>query len=156
MLWSPYGLRSLSTLSPYYHKPNNKTSPAYFFRGPVSIGFNYLALRALHHYRNKGGSHSVLAGEVRLSHKHARTCAEFVVRLQIYAELRARVIDAVLMPWEETGFLFELVCFSFTAYHDLCSRACAQYDDVTGLGMGSPSSSGMSALVVLIMAEKYH
>jgi hypothetical protein len=44
-LWTPFGLRSLSTLSPYYMKWNSKWSSPYW-RGPVwinmSVGFNFL------------------------------------------------------------------------------------------------------------------
>ena len=40
-LWSPYGLRSLSTVDEYFGKDEN------YWRGPIWVQMSYLALRAL-------------------------------------------------------------------------------------------------------------
>lgn len=41
-LWSPYGIRSLSASHPEFGKGEN------YWKGPIWIQMNYLALRALH------------------------------------------------------------------------------------------------------------
>ena len=44
-LWSPYGLRSLSASHPDFGQGEN------YWKGPIWIQMNYLALRALHKVR---------------------------------------------------------------------------------------------------------
>lgn len=53
-LLTPYGLRSLSPGASLYMKRNTEHDPPYW-RGPIWININFLAVRALHHYANVDG-----------------------------------------------------------------------------------------------------
>ncbi|GAA6008227.1 hypothetical protein JCM11491_001936 [Sporobolomyces phaffii] len=82
-LWSPYGIRSLSKNHPLFGKGED------YWRGPIWIQMNYLALGALHNkYAKEPGPHQALAGE-------------------IYSELRDNVINNVFKEYERTGFVWE-------------------------------------------------
>ena len=87
VLWTPYGLRSLSSQSSYYNKYNTKTDPPYW-RGPVWIQMNYLALRALHHYSNVPGPYTNDARD-------------------LYVNLRGALVNNVLSQFEKTGYVWE-------------------------------------------------
>ena len=57
-LWTPHGLRSLSRSASLYGKRNTEHDPPYW-RGPIWINLNFLAVRALHHYAfHAEGPHS--------------------------------------------------------------------------------------------------
>lgn len=117
LLWTPYGLRSLAKSSPLYNKHNTEHDPPYW-RGAIWININYLTIGALHHYANAVGPYREKASEV-------------------YAELRANVVENMFNQYRASGYIWE------------------QYDDVTGKGKGSHPFTGWSALVVSIMAEQY-
>lgn len=95
LLWTPYGLRSLAKNSPLYNKRNTEHDPPYW-RGPIWINMNYLAVRALHYYSNTDGPHRDLAKE-------------------IYTSLRQNVINNVVREYKRTGYLWE-------HYHDKTGR----------------------------------
>ncbi|KAF8270316.1 glycoside hydrolase [Lactarius quietus] len=82
-LWSPYGLRSLSASHPDFGTGEN------YWRGPIWIQMNYLALQALHEtYAVHEGPHQ----------DKARS---------IYTELRQNIIDNVFKEYERTGYVWE-------------------------------------------------
>lgn len=88
VLWTPYGLRSLSKAAPLYMKRNTENDPPYW-RGQIWMNINYLALKALHHYG------SVVPGPFA---ERARA---------VYAELRQNVVGNVVRQYERTGFVWE-------------------------------------------------
>ncbi|KAG8861996.1 Processing alpha glucosidase I [Tulasnella sp. 330] len=82
-LWSPYGIRSLSKSHPLFGTNEN------YWRGPIWIQMNFLALRALHKtYAATPGPHQEQAK-------------------RIYDELRRNVIDNVFKEYERTGYVWE-------------------------------------------------
>ncbi|XP_078447230.1 glucosidase 1 [Wolffia australiana] len=86
-LWSDYGLRSLARTSSMFMKRNTEHDPPYW-RGPVWMNMNYMALTALRHYSQADGPHKERAGS-------------------IYEELRGNLIRNVVQNYERTGFLWE-------------------------------------------------
>ncbi|KAK4002984.1 hypothetical protein OUZ56_004773 [Daphnia magna] len=87
LLWTKYGLRSLSKTSPLYNKRNTEHDPPYW-RGPIWINVNYLVARALHHYSVVEGPHQTRA-------------------LLLYNELRENLITNVLREYRKTGYIWE-------------------------------------------------
>lgn len=87
LLWTPFGLRSLAPNAPLYNRRNTPHDPPYW-RGPIWINMNYLAVRALYHYSNKDGPHRDLAR-------------------QLYLELRKNVINNVKKQYMSSGYLWE-------------------------------------------------
>ncbi|XP_075989113.1 mannosyl-oligosaccharide glucosidase [Anticarsia gemmatalis] len=87
LLWSPYGLRSLSKSSPLYMKRNTEHDPPYW-RGQVWININYLALSALKHYGTKKGPHAKRA-------------------MELHSRLRDNVVRNILKEYKRTGYLWE-------------------------------------------------
>ena len=63
LLWSEFGLRSLSARDPLYMKYNTQHDPPYW-RGQVWININFLACRALHHYANTPGINQQKAQDI--------------------------------------------------------------------------------------------
>ena len=86
-LWSPHGLRSLSTRSALY-KVGNKDGDAPYWRGPIWINMNYLVLRGLRGYADGAGPYAERCGD-------------------LYGRLRERVLRTVLDSWRETGYFWE-------------------------------------------------
>lgn len=87
LLWTQYGLRSLSEKSPLYMKHNTEHDPPYW-RGPIWINMNYLTLKALLYYSKISGPHADKARE-------------------IYKELRNNVIKNVFKEYKRTGYVWE-------------------------------------------------
>ncbi|TFK42937.1 glycoside hydrolase [Crucibulum laeve] len=82
-LWSPYGLRSLSAAHPDFGQGEN------YWKGPIWVQMNYLALGALHKtYAAQEGPHQAKAKE-------------------IYKELRKNIVDNVAKEYERTGYVWE-------------------------------------------------
>ncbi|ESK85883.1 mannosyl-oligosaccharide glucosidase [Moniliophthora roreri MCA 2997] len=82
-LWSPYGLRSLSASHPEYGQGED------YWKGPIWIQMNYLALGALHDkYMQEEGPYQEKAKE-------------------IYTELRKNIIGNVFKEYERTGYVWE-------------------------------------------------
>ncbi|XP_026725549.1 mannosyl-oligosaccharide glucosidase [Trichoplusia ni] len=86
LLWSPYGLRSLSKSSPLFMKRNTEHDPPYW-RGQVWLNINYLALSALRHYSQTG--------------PHAARASDLAARL------RDNLVRNVLNEYKRTGYLYE-------------------------------------------------
>ncbi|KAI8998865.1 glycoside hydrolase [Trametes punicea] len=82
-LWSPYGLRSLSASHPEFGQGEN------YWKGPIWIQMNYLALSALYKtYAAQEGPYQQRARE-------------------IYAELRRNIVDNVHKEYVRTGYVWE-------------------------------------------------
>ncbi|XP_072026671.1 mannosyl-oligosaccharide glucosidase-like [Amphiura filiformis] len=87
LLWTKYGLRSLSKSDPLYMKYNTEHDPPYW-RGAIWINMNYLTVRALHHYANVEGPYKKVA-------------------LLRYTELRQNLIKNIVLQYEKTGYIWE-------------------------------------------------
>ena len=87
MLWTEWGLRSISLTDKFYLK-RNSPGDAPYWRGPIWIPINYLAVSALHHYGALPGPHQQRA-------------------LDLYARLRRNVVRNVLGEYKRTGFFWE-------------------------------------------------
>ncbi|CAH0477941.1 unnamed protein product [Peronospora belbahrii] len=124
-LWSPFGLRSLSTLDQFFEQENAPGDNPYW-RGAIWMNANYLALDALHHYAQPS------------------TGSPFQAEFQsAYTALRANVIANVYREYERTGYLWEQYS------GDIHSEQ--RY----GHGQRCHPFTGWTSLVVNIMAEIY-
>jgi mannosyl-oligosaccharide glucosidase len=86
-LWSPHGLRSLSREDAWYGR-ENAPGDAPYWRGPIWVNLNYLALAGLHHYGATPGPSQERAA-------------------QLYTELRDNLVGTMIAEWERTGYLWE-------------------------------------------------
>ncbi|KNA17577.1 hypothetical protein SOVF_078130 [Spinacia oleracea] len=87
VLWTNYGIRSLSKTSSIYMKYNTEHDAPYW-RGTVWINMNYMILSALHHYSEVDGPYKL----------RART---------IYDELRSNLIRNIIQNYYKTGYIWE-------------------------------------------------
>lgn len=87
LLWSKYGLRSLSKRDPLYMKRNTEHDPPYW-RGQIWININFLAVRALKHYSTTEGPHSELSSE-------------------LYSALRQILVENMFKEYSKSGYLWE-------------------------------------------------
>eukprot|EP00195_Chlamydomonas_chlamydogama_P007994 CAMPEP_0202898164 /NCGR_PEP_ID=MMETSP1392-20130828/6754_1 /ASSEMBLY_ACC=CAM_ASM_000868 /TAXON_ID=225041 /ORGANISM="Chlamydomonas chlamydogama, Strain SAG 11-48b" /LENGTH=860 /DNA_ID=CAMNT_0049584015 /DNA_START=924 /DNA_END=3506 /DNA_ORIENTATION=- len=87
LLWTPFGIRSLSPTCSLYKKYNTAHDPPYW-RGQIWININYLALTALDHYRSQEGPWAASAQ-------------------QAYEELRTAVLSNVVAEYKGRGYLYE-------------------------------------------------
>jgi len=115
LLWTEYGLRSLAKNSPLYMKHNTEHDPPYW-RGPIWVNINYLAVRALHHYAHADGPHQQLS-------------------LEIYNKLRSNVIRNIFRNYQLTGYIWEQYndstgrgqgCYPFTGWSALVTLMMAE------------------------------
>ncbi|KAI9287289.1 glycoside hydrolase [Umbelopsis sp. AD052] len=82
-LWTPYGLRSLSVSDAKFNTGEN------YWRGPIWMNVNYLALQSLHNnYMHVPGPYQEKAQ-------------------QIYKDLRNNIIQNVFAEYKRTGFVWE-------------------------------------------------
>ncbi|KAI9981778.1 hypothetical protein PInf_009548 [Phytophthora infestans] len=124
-LWSPFGLRSLSTRDQFYEQENAPGDNPYW-RGAIWMNANYLALDALHYYAQPSTGSPFQE--------------EFAAA---YTALRANVIANIYKEYERTGYLWEQYSGDIHA---------GQHH---GQGQRCHPFSGWTALVVNIMAEIY-
>lgn len=87
MLWTDFGLRSLSKSSPLYMARNTEHDPPYW-RGQIWMNINYLALKALHHYGSQPGPYS---GDAK----------------RLYVELRSNLVSNVIRQYQKSGYIWE-------------------------------------------------
>ncbi|EGT46576.1 hypothetical protein CAEBREN_00304 [Caenorhabditis brenneri] len=87
ILWTNYGLRSISRSSPYYAARNTEHDPPYW-RGYIWININYMVLSSLRHYADQPGPYQDQAEK-------------------IFHELRANLVTNMANQFERTGFLWE-------------------------------------------------
>ncbi|XP_062606272.1 uncharacterized protein LOC134268085 [Saccostrea cucullata] len=87
LLWTKYGIRSLSLKSEFYNTPNTVTDPPHW-RGGIWINMNYLIISGLHHYSQVPGPYQNQASN-------------------IYTELRKNVVENIFKQYYERGYVFE-------------------------------------------------
>lgn len=87
LLWTDFGLRSLAKNDAFYFKWNTQNDPPYW-RGPIWININFLAVRALHYYRSVKGPYKELANH-------------------LYVQLRNNVVNTVFKEYQRTGYFWE-------------------------------------------------
>jgi mannosyl-oligosaccharide glucosidase len=136
-LWSDYGLRSLSAKNEFYGTDEN------YWRGPIWINMNYLALKNLY------VSPSLLCTLAPPCLPGNTTPADYSLlqviataptspyksrATTIYSTLRTNLVNNVFNEWERTGFAWE------------------QYNPETGHGQRTQHFTGWTSLVVKIMA----
>ncbi|KAF6241423.1 hypothetical protein HO173_000133 [Letharia columbiana] len=81
-LWSDYGLRSLSMSDEFYGTDEN------YWRSPIWMNMNYLAVKSLYDIAIQPGPHKSQA-------------------TKIYTSLRKNLVENVFNEWERTGFAWE-------------------------------------------------
>lgn len=124
-LWSPFGLRSLSTRDQFFEQENAPGDNPYW-RGAIWMNANYLALDALHYYAQPS------------------TGSPFQTEFQsAYTALRANVIANVYREYERTGYLWEQYSGNIHNEH------------LYGHGQRGHPFTGWTSLIVNIMAEMY-
>ncbi|XP_059624181.1 mannosyl-oligosaccharide glucosidase GCS1-like [Cornus florida] len=87
ILWTDYGIRSLSKSSSIYMKHNTEHDAPYW-RGPIWMNMNYMILSSLHHYSKEEGPYK---DKARI----------------IYNDLRSNLIRNVVRNYNQTGFFWE-------------------------------------------------
>ena len=115
LLWTEFGLRSIAKNDAFYMKRNTEHDPPYW-RGPIWINLNYLAVSALHHYGNTEGPYMKLS-------------------LEIYQQLRLNLISNIFNNYRATGYIWEQYndktgsgqgCYPFTGWSALVTLMMAE------------------------------
>ncbi|KAI8961584.1 glycoside hydrolase family 63 protein [Daldinia sp. FL1419] len=123
-LFSPHGIRSLSKKSEFYGTDEN------YWRSPVWININYLAVVQLRNYATQDGPFAA----------KAKT---------LYAKLRENIVETVYQSWEETGFAWEQYnpetgkgqrTQHFTGWTSLVVKIMA-LDDLSTWSTGGPAAA---------------
>jgi mannosyl-oligosaccharide glucosidase len=105
LLWSNYGLRSLSRLDEYFGEGEN------YWRGKIWLNINYLALRSLKYYSIHSTSNDVRQLSVKIHHK-----------------LKKNLVDNLYKQYRRSGFVWENYspkngkgkgCFPFSGWSSL-------------------------------------
>ena len=86
-LWTEFGIRSLSKSDPLYMKYNTEHDGPYW-RGPIWVNINFLAVRALYFYSNSPGPYQAKAKS-------------------IYKELRLNLINNMFNQYRSSGYIWE-------------------------------------------------
>eukprot|EP01083_Nonionella_stella_P004423 12790_1 len=121
-MWSEYGLRSLAKNDALYGEGED------YWRGAIWMNMNYLAVKALHDYRD---FYKDIEGKTEEQQKVLELLT------QLYNELRENLIRNLYNEFAKFGFLYE------------------NYNGDTGMGQRSKPFTGWSALIVNIITEIY-
>ena len=128
-LWSPYGIRSLSRSSPNYQTGED------YWRSPVWININYLAVKALFVCLSLSLASVILTDLLSFPQDLAQSSGSHQKRAtKLYTSLRTNLVENVFKEWERTKFAWE------------------QYNAETGEGQRTQHFTGWTSLVVKIMA----
>ena len=112
LLWSQYGLRSLSRLDMFFGKEED------YWRGKIWLNINYLALRSLHYY-----SINAKSNDVR------------ILASEVHGKLRKNLIDNLYKQYRRSGFVWENYspqngrgkgCFPFSGWSSLIVSIMAE------------------------------
>lgn len=130
-LWSPHGIRSLSKKSEHYGSDEN------YWRSPVWININYMAVTQLHvsilppllSPRDNWTQADDLKQNVATQPGPHQAKAR-----DLYSRLRKNLVETIYKSWKATGFAWE------------------QYNPETGEGQRTQHFTGWTSLVVKIMA----
>eukprot|EP00981_Chlorochromonas_danica_P012290 scaffold4749_cov174-Ochromonas_danica.AAC.5 len=87
LLWTDFGLRSMATTDKFYNR-RNAPGDAPYWRAPIWVNINYLALGALHHYGQLAGPY-----QTRIR--------------SLYNKLRKGLIENVFKEFRRTGQFWE-------------------------------------------------
>lgn len=129
-LWSSHGIRSLSKKSEYYGTDEN------YWRSPVWININYLAVTQLHVcYPLPLPNQKLMEYANHFTQNVATQSGPNQAKAKdLYSRLRKNLVDTIFKSWQETGFAWE------------------QYNPETGEGQRTQHFTGWTSLVVKIMA----
>ena len=162
-LWTEHGLRSLSKNDTFYHIGNAPGDEPYW-RGPIWININYLAIKALKHYiaidveslsdntddeesdeidKNIPRKHKKKKRKMAAAQESEKRALMLIKQQRsqqqrmelLYHRLRENIQKTVLSSFHTTGYFWE------------------HYDDDSGHGTRGHPFSGWTTLILNIMAE---
>lgn len=87
LLWTDYGLRSLSKSSSLYNTSNTEHDPPYW-RGAIWINMNFMAIQALKHY-------SIVDGPYMQKAKAT------------FSALKKNIVKNIVAEYKRTGYIWE-------------------------------------------------
>ena len=154
-VWSPYGIRSLSKQSTFFGQGEKcvprgarKVDALSYWRGPIWLPMNYMALQSLHNVR----AHIIIEELSSHSQIYAAQPGPHQRRAQeIYDQLRQNVISNVLKEYERTGYAWE----QYNALTGEGQRTKPYVAVLQGIRAKLRRFTGWTSLVTLIMAEQY-